>query len=101
MSCFADPQSEEGPHPDCSSLIGRLLVRFFVAGKEIQVNPLEHHRIPAEDGGCVITLFLSYLCKSFIISNLEAMGVEPLFPAAMSSNVHGCFIRAISEANTF
>jgi hypothetical protein len=28
-------------------------------------------------------------------------GVEPLFPAAMSTNVHGCFIRAISEVNTF
>jgi hypothetical protein len=32
---------------------------------------------------------------------LEARGVGPLFPAPMSSNVHGCFIRAISEANTF
>jgi hypothetical protein len=30
---------------------------------------------------------------------LEARGVEPLFPAAMSSNVHGCFTRAISGVN--
>jgi hypothetical protein len=78
MSCFADPQSEEGPHPDGSSLIGRLLVRFFVAGKEIQVNPLEHHRIPAENVGHVITFILCYLCKCLIINHLEARGVEPL-----------------------
>ena len=33
----------------------------------------------AEDSGHVITLFLNYLCKCFMISNLEARGVEPLF----------------------
>src|SRR6266436_7420160 len=32
----------------------------------------------AEDGGHLITLFVSYLCKCFIISHLEARGVEPL-----------------------
>jgi hypothetical protein len=31
---------------------------------------------------------------------LEARGVEPLFPAAMSNDVHGCFIRAISEVKS-
>jgi hypothetical protein len=41
------------------------------------------------------------LCKYLMMNDLEERGVEPLFPAAMSSNVHGCFIRAISEANTF
>ncbi len=35
------------------------------------------------------------------LNNLEARGVEPLFPACMSSNVHGWFTRAILEASTF
>ncbi len=54
-----------------------------------------------------VDLLLGHLLnlrKYLIMNNLhhmEARGVEPLFPAPMSSNVHGCFIRAISEANTF
>jgi hypothetical protein len=54
-------------------------VRFFVSGKEIQVNPLEHQRIPAENVGHVITFILYYLCKCLRIKHLEARGVEPLF----------------------
>jgi hypothetical protein len=38
----------------------------------------------AEDVGHLITLFVSYLCKFFIISYLEARGAEPLFPTLMS-----------------
>jgi hypothetical protein len=40
-----------------------------------------------------------YLCKCFITKHFEARGVEPLFPAAMSSDVRGWFSRAISEEN--
>jgi hypothetical protein len=32
--------------------------------------------------------------------NLQARGVEPLFPPCMSSNVRGWFTSVISEANT-
>src|ERR1700730_7381632 len=41
----------------------------------------------AEDGGHLITLFVSYLCKCFIISHLEARGVAPLSfrPSCQSS----------------
>jgi hypothetical protein len=36
-----------------------------------------------------------------MMNNLEARGVEPLFPAAMSSNVHGCFQRnMVSRSDT-
>ena len=35
----------------------------------------------AEDGGHLVTLIRSYLCKCLISKYLEARGVEPLFPA--------------------
>jgi hypothetical protein len=44
---------------------------------------------------------LSDLCKCLRMNDLEARGVEPLFPACLSSNVHGCFTSAVLEANTF
>jgi len=43
-----------------------------------------------EDGGYLITLFVSYLCKSLIISHLEARGIEPLFRWQLSEGVRGC-----------
>ena len=42
---------------------------------------------PAEDGGHVIALFIGYLLKYFIISNLETRGVEPLFPTPTSTKI--------------
>ena len=74
---------------------------FYLAWEKIQVNLRKPERIVAEDAGHVITLILKYLCKYLMLSYLEARGVEPLFPPAMSSDVHGCFVRAILEANTF
>ena len=47
----------------------------------------------AEDGGQVITLFLSYLCKCFIISNLDARGLEPLFPTLRPARSRKGFVR--------
>jgi hypothetical protein len=79
-------------------------VKSFIllsGGEKIQVNLREPERIVAEVAGHVITLILKYLCKYLMLSNLEARGVEPLFPPAMSGDVHGCFTRAISEANAF
>jgi hypothetical protein len=55
-------------------------------------------------GGLVIRSALFNFRKYLIMNNLsklEARGVEPLFPDAMSSNLRGCFITAILEAETF
>jgi hypothetical protein len=47
----------------------------------------------AEDGGHVITLFVSYLCKCFMIKNLEARGVEPCFLRLRPARSRKGFIR--------
>jgi len=52
----------------------------------------------AEDGGHLITLFASYLCKCFMISNLEARGIEPLFRWQLSEGVRRCPSRGDSPA---
>jgi hypothetical protein len=68
----------------CPRLLRKVLYR---PGKKIQVNLGEPSRIMAEDGGHLITLFVSYLCKCFIISYLEARGLEPLFPMPSSTKI--------------
>jgi hypothetical protein len=40
-----------------------------------------------EGDGHVITLFLGYLYKYFMIKHLEARGIEPLFLITMSSKI--------------
>ena len=63
--------------------------------------PLGYSRTCSDVSGLVISSACQISYKYLMMNNLEARGVEPLFPAAMSSNVHGCFTRVISEANTF
>jgi hypothetical protein len=59
------------------------LIKAFIRRKKIQANLREPWRIMAEDGGHFMTLFVSYLCKFFIISYLEARGIEPLYPPGL------------------
>src|ERR1700693_2723213 len=76
---------------------------FSPPGKGRLQRPSKSPWILADMLGCWWTCYyfsLSSLCKYLMMNDLEARGVEPLFPATMSSNVHGCFIRAILEANT-
>jgi hypothetical protein len=68
----------------CPRLLRKVLYR---PGKKIQVNLGEPSRIMAEGGGHLITLIVSYLCKCFIISYLEARGVEPMFRLTF---IRGC-----------
>src|SRR5690349_7883902 len=51
----------------------------------------------AEDGGHLITLFVSCLCKLFIVSYLEARGIEPLFPRQRPARSRTGFIREDSK----
>jgi hypothetical protein len=76
---------------------------FSPPGKGRLQCPSKSPWIRAEMPGCWCTCYyfsLSNLGKYLTINNLEARGVEPLFPAATSSNVRGCFTRATSEVNT-
>jgi len=61
--------------------------RLFGSTHMICTHPSQKAR--ADNGGRrhVITLFVSYLCKYFIISYLDARGIEPLFPTPTSCKI--------------
>jgi hypothetical protein len=91
------------------------LIDSASAWRPIETQYLFVAEIPVDRGWAIISTLISLfhhvirsallnLRKYLIINalyNLEARGVEPLFPPSMSGDDHGCFIRAILEANTF
>jgi hypothetical protein len=72
--------SREGLPPTPTNLQASIEGKVFLSpGEKIQVHLREPKRTRAEDGGHLITFFVSYLRKYFMLKHLEARGVEPLF----------------------
>src|ERR1700677_2720041 len=65
---------------------------WFRKPKMQVVEPLQENALAPAASSCGSQSWRQY-------GTPETRGVEPLFPACMSSNVHRCFIRAISEVN--
>jgi len=60
---------------------------FYSPGEKILANLREPVRKPADNAGHVITSVIIYVRKLLITNDLEARGVEPLFPMPTSAKI--------------
>ena len=71
---------------------------FYSPGEKILANLREPVRKPADNAGHVITSVIIYVRKLLITNDLEARGIEPLFPTPSSTKIQqGLFPKGFGE----